>query len=119
MADRIRRLTVAAIALPLGRAAGTVTNCTTFGPAAGTLQAALAGGGTVTFACSGTIVVPEIDISSGTTTLNGTGQSVTLSGNNANRVFNVSGGTLNLQNLTIAHGSSSSIQAAALGTPVR
>ena len=89
----------------MAHAAGTVTNCTTFGPGAGTLDTALMGGGTVTFACSGTIVVPEIDISSGTTSIDATGHSVTLSGNNANRVFSVSGATLNLTNLTIAHGS--------------
>ena len=39
------------------RAAGTVTDCSTFGPGPGTLEAALVGGGTVTFACSGTIDV--------------------------------------------------------------
>ena len=114
MADRNRRFTVAAIALPLlflamsgiGRAAGTVTNCTTFGPGAGTLEAALTGGGSVTFTCSGTIIVPQIDISSGTTTVDGAGQSVTLSGNHiANTVFSVaSGATLNLQNLIISNG---------------
>jgi hypothetical protein len=111
MADRNRRNTFAAVVVPflflamagLARAAGTVTNCTTFGPAAGTLEAALMGGGSVTFACSGTIVVPEIDINSGTTSIDATGQSVTLSGNNTNRVFLVaSGATLNLQNLTVA-----------------
>ena len=114
MAGSNRPYAVAAVALPflflamlgIGRAAGTVTNCTTFGPGAGTLEAALTGGGTVTFACSGTIVVPEITIASGTTTVDATGQSLTLSGNNTNSVFKVaSGATLNLTNLTIAHGS--------------
>ena len=115
MAGSNRRFTLAAVALPLlmltmsgmARAAGTVTNCTTFGPAAGTLQAALAGGGTVTFACSGTIIVPEIKILFDTTSIDATGQSVTLSGNNANRVFaSPFVATLNLTNLTVANGSS-------------
>ncbi|MCB9162412.1 MAG: hypothetical protein H6644_21625 [Caldilineaceae bacterium] len=69
---------------PTAQAAGTVTNCTWAG--AGGLQAALAGGGAVTFACDGTIVVPEIVIAQDTV-LDGTTHNVTLSGNNANRVL--------------------------------
>ena len=61
-------------------------------------------GGLVTFACSGTVVVPQINITASTAIV-GTGQSVTLSGNPTNRVFNVSSGvTLALTNLTIANG---------------
>jgi hypothetical protein len=74
-------------------AAGNVTNCSTFGSSAtvGDLAWALQGGGTVTFGCSGTIVVPEIVLSTNTI-LDATGQSVTVSGNNANRVLFVNSG---------------------------
>ena len=44
-------------------AAGSVTDCSTYGPGAGTLQDALVTAGNVTFACDGTIIVPEIIIS--------------------------------------------------------
>ena len=88
------------------RAAGTVTNCSYAGP--GGLAAALTSGGLVTFACSGTLIVPQISITASTNVV-GTGQSVTLSGNLANGVFNVSAGvTLALTNLTIANGTSAS-----------
>ena len=51
------------------------------------LLAALAGGGTVTFTCSGTITLTaEITIAADTT-IDGSGQTVTISGNNAVRVF--------------------------------
>src|SRR5262245_9784669 len=74
-------------------AAGTVTNCTQYDGGSGsqTLAQALAGGGTITFACSGTIVVPQITLSQGTI-MDGTGQSVTLSGGGANQVLHVSPG---------------------------
>ncbi len=72
--------------LPLTQAAGTVTDCANYGPGAGTLQNALMGGGLITFTCSGTIIVPEITITQDTT-LDATGQTVILSGNNANRVI--------------------------------
>ena len=70
------------------------------------LRAALAGGGTVTFACSGTITLTaEITITTDTT-IDGSGQAVTISGNHAVRVFTVdSGATLNLNELTVANGS--------------
>jgi len=70
------------------------------------LLAALAGGGTVTFACSGTIILTTtIDVSSNTT-IDGSGQNVTISGNNAVRVFRVRlGATLNLSKLTLINGS--------------
>ena len=69
------------------------------------LLAALAGGGTVTFSCSGTITLTaEITIAADTT-IDGSGQTVTISGNNAVRVFTVNSGiTLNLNELTIAEG---------------
>ena len=86
------------------KAAGNVTDCSTYGDAAGTLGAALAGGGLVTFQCSGTIIVPEIRIELDTA-IDASGQSVTLSGNNANTVFLVNPRrSLELINLTITDG---------------
>ena len=64
----------------------------------GHLQAALAGGGTVTFACSGTITLSAEIVIAADTTIDGSGQAVTISGNNTVRVFSVSEGvTLNLK----------------------
>src|SRR5258708_7116662 len=85
------------------QAASIVTNCNSYeGP--GSLQAALASGGNVTFTCSGIIIVPEIVIATNTS-IDATGQSVTLSGNHVNRVLCVhSGITLNLTGLSIANG---------------
>jgi hypothetical protein len=70
------------------------------------LLAALAGGGTVTFSCSGTITLTaEITIAADTT-IDGSGQAIILSGNHTVRVFTVNSGvTLNLNELTIANGS--------------
>lgn len=87
-------------------AAGAVTDCTAFGtPAtAGSLAQALVGGGLVTFNCSGTIIVPEIEISQ-TTTIQGGGV-ITLSGNGANRVFSVTNGSLTLDGLGVINGQS-------------
>ena len=69
------------------------------------LRAALAGGGTVTFTCSGTITLTaEITIAADTT-IDGTGQAVTISGNNAVRVLAVNSGVrLNVDGLTVANG---------------
>jgi predicted outer membrane repeat protein len=100
-------LTLTVLSAPVTRAAGTVTNCSTFGAVGtlGDLANAINGGGIVTFACSGTITVPEIVISANTT-IDATGQSVTLSGNNANRLFCVpnTGTMLTLQNVTVTNG---------------
>jgi predicted outer membrane repeat protein len=70
------------------------------------LLAALAGGGTVTFSCSGTITLTaEITIAANTT-IDGSGQTITISGNHAVRVFTVNSGVaLNLNSLTVANGS--------------
>ena len=71
------------------------------------LLAALTGGGTVTFTCSGTIALTATVTIPANTTIDGSGQDVTISGNNAVRVFTVySGKRLNLDRLTIANGSS-------------
>ena len=70
------------------------------------LRTALVGGGTVTFSCSGTITLTaELVIAAGTT-IDGSGQTVTISGNHAVRVFRVNAGiALNLNTVTIADGS--------------
>jgi Chlamydia polymorphic membrane protein (Chlamydia_PMP) repeat len=104
--------------LPLSaHAAGLVTDCSTYGTTAtpgvyvpGTLGAALVGGGTVTFACSGTIVVPGITLDADTT-IDATGQTVTLSGNNANYVLRIwETRKVDLINLTITQGSWSGVR---------
>ena len=70
------------------------------------LLAALAGGGTVTFSCSGTITLTATITIAADTTIDGSGQTVTISGNHAVRVFTVNSGvTLNLNALTVADGS--------------
>src|SRR5258708_1665066 len=85
------------------QASGTVTNCSSYDGSGG-LRAALAAGGNVTFACSGTVIVPEMIIGVDTS-LDATGQSVTLSGDHTNRVFCVNSGiTLNLKSLVIRDG---------------
>jgi hypothetical protein len=73
------------------------------------LLVALAGGGTVTFSCSGVIALSaEITIAADTT-IDGAGQTVTISGNHAVRVFHVNAGiTLNLNELTVANGRANS-----------
>jgi CSLREA domain-containing protein len=65
---------------------------------------------TITFSVSGTIVLgsqlPAIVSGQGKLTIDGVGQSITISGNNSVRVFEVnSGGDLTLQNLTVSNGS--------------
>src|SRR6185436_13852633 len=66
------------------RADGTVTTCDQ-----PSLEAALAGGGNVSFACSGVIVLTNTISITTDTVLDGTGQSVTISGNDQVRLFNV------------------------------
>src|SRR6266481_3853192 len=83
-----------------GRAGGIVGNCTETD-----LHSALAGGGTVTFACDGTIGLASELIIINDTVLDGLGHNVTISGNNTARVFRVSAAVkLTLLNLTIANG---------------
>ncbi len=69
------------------------------------LRDALAGGGLVTFACSGVITLTaEITILADTT-IDGVGQDITISGNEAVRVFTVTpGSALKLNRLTITGG---------------
>jgi predicted outer membrane repeat protein len=69
--------------------------------------AALAGGGTVTFSCSGTITLTNTVTIAANTTIDGSGQNVTIRGNHAIRPFLVnSGSTLNLNRLAVANGMS-------------
>ena len=83
-------------------------------------MAALAGGGTVTFACSGTIILTAEIVIAADTTIDGSGQAITISGNNAVRVFRVSEGvTLNLTELTVANGPPSAARAVAFSVMAR
>jgi hypothetical protein len=67
--------------------------------------AAAAAGDTVTFSCSGTIVLNTTITQDKNLTLDGSGQTVTISGGNLVRVFYVNSGvTVTLKNLTIADG---------------
>lgn len=69
------------------------------------LRAALAGGGTVTFNCEGTITLTGTIAIASSTVINATGHAITLSGGNAVRLFSVSSGvTASFINLTLANG---------------
>ena len=69
------------------------------------LLSGLAKGGNVTFAGSGIIVLSQTVVISQDTTLDGSGQSVTISGSNSVGVFAVNSGVqFTLKNLTIANG---------------
>ena len=93
-------LTFSALGVTPVHAAGNVGSCNE-----SSLRTAISGGGTVTFSCSGTIVLAStIDIY-GNVILDGAGQNVTISGNNAVRVFLVqSGYSLTLKNITVTNG---------------
>src|SRR5436853_3703922 len=83
-------------------ASTSVTVCAYAG--SGGVQNALASGGTITFGCSGTVIVPDISITS-TIVIDGSGQNVILSGNNTNRIFDIlNGGNLTLRNHTLSDG---------------
>jgi hypothetical protein len=97
-------LVLLAVAVPAApaQAGGVVTVCDE-----AHLLTALAGGGTVTFTCSGTIVLTATITIAADTAVDGSGQSVTISGNNLVRVFAVNSGvTLSLDRLTVANGHS-------------
>jgi hypothetical protein len=80
----------------------TVTNCTE-----ANLRAAMAGGGTVTFSCDGTILLANTITNVSDTTLDASGRQVTISGNKAVRVFYVNTNvSFTLVNLTVANGTS-------------
>ncbi len=69
------------------------------------LLAALAGGGNVTFGCSGTITLTQTITIASDTTIDGSGQSVTISGNHAALLFRVdSGRSVDVTALNFADG---------------
>jgi len=71
------------------------------------LREAMAGGGTVTFACDGTITLASTITNVIDTVLDGSGHQVTISGNRAVRVFSVTTNVhFSVVNLTIADGTS-------------
>jgi len=79
---------------------GIVTSCTETN-----LRAAMAGGGTVTFACDGTITLGNTISITTNTVLDASGHQVTISGGNAVQVLLVASAvTLTVSNLTIADG---------------
>ena len=69
-------------------------------------KSALAGGGTVTFNCSGIITLTTSAMITAPTTIDATGQAVTLSGGGAVRIITTTAGvgTLTLQNITLTRG---------------
>ena len=94
-------------ARPGGAATITVTNAADSG--AGTLRQAIATaapGDTIDFAITGMIVLTNGELAiNANLSIVGPGQTLlTISGNNASRVFNISAVTVNLSGLTIANG---------------
>lgn len=102
----IRALFLFTLLIPLtAHAAGTVATCTETA-----FKTALSGGGTVTFSCSGTITLTSEAVVSVNTVIDGSGQSVILSGNNAVRILRLVSTSANprsltVRNLTLANGS--------------
>lgn len=62
------------------------------------------GGGTITFTCGPSIVLTSGALPSITTNITLNGGGISISGNNASRIFVVEQGTFTLNNLTIANG---------------
>jgi hypothetical protein len=89
------------LVLPLGvQAGGVVTTCTE-----AALRAAMAGGGTVTFACDGTITVASTITNTANTVVDASGRTVTISGGTIVQVFYVATNTsLTLVKLTVSSG---------------
>src|SRR5208337_1964360 len=80
--------------------AGVVTS-----PTEANLRAALAGGGTVTFATGGTIGLSAVLVITNNTLIDGSGYAVTLTGNNSTAIFLVNSNVqFTLNNLTVANG---------------
>ena len=83
-------------------AGGVVASCTE-----SALRVTMAGGGTVNFACDGTITLASTITNTVDAVLDGSGHQVTISGNNAVRVFYVATNVnFTVVNLTIAGGQS-------------
>lgn len=94
-------LSLIVICSPMLLRAGGVVNS----PDEESLRAALNGGGAVTFGVDGTITLSSPLVISNNTIVDGSGHTVTISGNKAVRVFQVNSGIhFTLQNLTVANG---------------
>jgi len=100
---RIQACLCVALAAALARSAlgsGTVATCTQ-----AALKTALAGGGTVLFACSGTITLTNTLIISSNTALDANSNAVIISGGNGVRLFQVASNVnFQIKGLTLADG---------------
>lgn len=109
----LQLVTVLALALgltPIGKAqaAGTVGTGTTGSCSEAAFDAALSGGGTITFNCGGpaTIILTTQKLILSNTVIDGGGL-ITLSGNDTTRLFFVNGGyTFLVRHITLTHGQS-------------
>jgi hypothetical protein len=91
---------LAAAFAPSAFGSGTVTTCTQ-----SALQAALAGGGTVLFDCSGTITLTNTLLISSNTALDGNSNAIVISGGNGVRLFQVASNVnFQIKGLTLADG---------------
>lgn len=115
LSPRVRRTCAAVLAwcgvTAAVEAAGVVGNGTPASCTETAFNAALAGGGTVTFNCGGGPVVIPITSTktlTNTTTIDGTGQHITLDGLNSTRLFHTTyqfaSFTLTFRNLTLRNG---------------
>ena len=106
-----------AIVVSLGTsafAAGVVSTCDE-----ASLNTALAGGGAVTFTCSGTITVTTTKTIAINTTIDGTGENVIISGGNSVRIFVVDPGiTLNLIRIVFQEGFANNLNGGAISTGI-
>src|SRR5688572_904980 len=69
------------------------------------LRTAIAAGGTINFGCVGVITLGDTIRITNNVVLNGNGRTVTIDGQNAVRLFQVTpNGTLTLRGITLAHG---------------
>ena len=114
-------LLLAALALPGGARAGTLTvTSTNDDGGSGTLRTligASASGGIINFAVTGTITLTngELGIGRNLTIIGPGSPGITISGNHASRVFNVGGGTVTISNLAIIKGSNVGTNATSSG----
>src|SRR5436190_22394384 len=88
------------LAIPQWIYPATITSCDEAG-----LRTALAAGGTINFACDGTIPLASTLVVTQNVTLDGTGHSVILDGQGAVRVLFVNSGVqFGMTNVTVANG---------------